>query len=87
MQRRPALKPLAILSGATLVLTLALPVGTALADRTTSARKDGGKSVTVTTREGTECNVFSKSGALLCTRTFAITNHSAAVARCVALKC
>lgn len=50
-------------------------------------RPDGGSAKTSTRGAGSECAVFSKEGALMCTRTFSITSHAAAVARCVALKC
>jgi len=88
MQVKTIVKTMALVSAATLVITIAMPADPSWGGgRSTSNRKDGGKSVTTTTRVGTECNVFSKSGALVCTRTFNITNHAAGVARCVALKC
>ena len=54
---------------------------------TTKSRPDGGKSEIVTNIVGTECKIYNRSGQLQCLRTFAITNHSKAVQKCLKMKC
>lgn len=61
--------------------------GPAAADQTSTKRPDGGSTVTVTTRNGTECSLFNPQGVLQCSRSIAETNHTAAIAKCVKMKC
>jgi hypothetical protein len=53
----------------------------------TATFPDGRKIQTLTTRTQSECNVYSSQGLLMCTRTYPITNHQAAIAKCSAVKC
>lgn len=76
-----------IVSGAALIALAATFSGGALADMSTTVRPDGGKSTTATRNSGSTCTVFGKQGDVKCTRTFAITDHKVAVARCTKLKC
>lgn len=76
-----------VVSSAALVALAAIYSGDALADRSTTPRLDGGKSTTATTNTGSTCTVFGKNGETRCTRTFGITNHADAVAKCTKMKC
>ena len=69
------------------VIAVAISAGDALADSSTTKLPDGGSIVTVTTRNGTECSMFSKQGALMCTRSIGVTDHQTAIARCIKMKC
>ena len=57
------------------------------AAETASMRHDGGKSVTRTGVRSSECSVFSKTGDLMCQRTFATVDHKVAIAKCVSVRC
>jgi hypothetical protein len=59
----------------------------AFADSSTTIAPDKRQIITVTTRTQSECTIYSPQGALMCTRTYPITDHRAAVARCNAIKC
>ena len=74
------------LLGATMTL-IGLAAVPALSGSTSSTRPDGGKTNTYTGRNGTVCDVFSPQGSLMCSRSFAIFNHKAGVAKCLKVKC
>jgi hypothetical protein len=72
------------------LVTLALTSVSAIAGgsgASTATVPDGRKIQTLTTRTHSECNVYSPQGNLMCTRTYPITNHQAAVAKCSTVKC
>ena len=69
------------------LLSVVAMAPTALAGNTTTNLSGGGKAVTVTTTRGTECTFFNPQGNLICTRTFAITDHKAGVAKYLQTKC
>lgn len=58
-----------------------------IAGATTTPLPNGGSVVTLTTRNGSECTLFSKAGAPMCTRTYPINDHQTAIKKCVAMKC
>jgi hypothetical protein len=72
-----------LLVAATMVVS-----GPVHAGQTTSTKKpDGGSTITITKREGSECSLFNPQGTLQCSRSIAETNHTAAVAKCLKMKC
>jgi hypothetical protein len=69
-----------------LVTSAAVTAGEA-GSSSTAVTKDARKIQTLTNRTQSECNIFSPQGALMCSRTYPITDHAVAVAKCAAVKC
>jgi hypothetical protein len=80
------LKNLTYLGGASL-LVMCAGVSACLAESSTATTKEGWKIQTLTTRTQSECNLYNAQGAFVCSRTYPITDHAVAVAKCAAVKC
>jgi hypothetical protein len=74
--------------GSASVLVTCVTVTAALAGSSSTATgKNGWKINTLTTRTQSECNLYNPQCNLVCTRTYPITDHAVAVAKCAAVKC